>query len=618
MLNIRVNDQPVDLDPDQAFEVVSTNPVTDKDRINRAFSFPFSIPASPNNLRIRAHAHRLDALKVRKHDSGRVQFGGHQLLIGEIKTSKTSDQGEEAYIQNLPLRVWDDLKDFKITEILEEVDISGITTVAAVWWFIVGTPPNTYQIKIGDEIFFYSSLPGDTTYDVVLAMVALINAEYPGMAYGQPTTGLFLYSEMINEYPIDQTILLHITLNSVVTLGQQAMQRMLTHVEDVFNTPSASHCFPIVRWHDLYPSGENTLFSNWINSCIDGTAFINSKDKDKRWANTFVPMVRVPYILEKIRARLGAVSWVGDIFESEAIQSLIVASNYCLDKLYFDRYPDDDDMWYINGFEQSWSLNACVPDMSAADFIREICDLYALTLDYGDGSLQFKKSKIRADKKPISLDKKAAKRYNISKNGQNGWVMRYKDNLLEKHSEVGQLNSVITGDGDVKVEVARTFYMTSDYAFSLGGYIKTPITQQPGSARVFSSGSSRTSLPLTFLLERGQQAAELGNLYILASSDTTDYSGAEIGDFALSIEEDKGLISIWHSGTIEYADGDLLSLTAVMTLGDIQKIMQWDTAKATFFHPLGQVTGIIRSIRVRMSGSTIEPVSIDLLIKRSQ
>jgi len=449
-------------------------------------------------------------------------------------------------------------------------------------------------------------------------LVSLINAEFPGMAYGQPTTGLFLYSEMINEHPVDQTLLLRIALNSVVTLGEQAMKRMLSHVEDVYDTPIDSHCFPIIRWNDLYPSGENTLFSNVVNTCIDGTAFINTNDKDKRWANTYVPMVRVAYILEKIRAQVGATEWVGDVFESEAIQSLIVVSNYCLDKLYYDRYASDDDFWYINGFEQSWSLNACVPDMTAADFIREICDLYALTLDYGDGALGFNKSKTRADKKPISLDRKAAKRYNISKNPHNGWVMRYKENLLEKHSEPGQLETVTVGDGDVKVEVARTFPMTSDYAFSLGGYLKTPITQQPGAARVFSSGSSRTSLPLTFLLERGQQVAELGNLYILASSDTTDYSGAEIADFALSIDGDKGLISIWHSGVVEFADGDQLSITALMSLGDLQKMMQWETAKATFYHPLGKVTGLIRSIRARMSGSTIEPVSIELIIKRSQ
>ena len=621
MLNIRVNSEPIDLSADQGFEVVSTNPVIDKDRISRAFSFPFGIPATPKNSKIRQHPHRLDSSKVRGHDAGIVEFGGHQLLTGEVKTSSTANEGEEAFIQNIPLDVWEQLKAFKISEILETIDVDVSTGYMAVWWFTAQTPPNLYQIIIDGEVFVYDSLPGDDTFDVVTAMATLINATYPDMATAQATTALLLDAAQINDHPIQIDATLHfLSLNSVVTAGELSMRKMMNHVEDVFATPATTHCFPVIRWHDLYPSGGNTLFSNWVNMAIDGVAFENFKDTDRRWPNTFIPMVRVPYILEKIRTQIGAVGWIGDVFESEAIQQLIVVSNYCLDKLFYDRFDDVDhtnEFGYINGFELSWSLNACVPDMSAADFIREICGLYALTLDYGDGSLAFLKSKVAADKPPVNLNGKAAKRYKIAKNPLNGWVLKYQDSLLEKYADAGQLNAVAVGDSDVKIEIPRTFFMTSDYASSLGGHLKVPITQQAGAARVFSSNAARTTLPLTFLLERGQQSAELGNQYIYATHDTTDYDGAEIGDVALSIEGDKGLISVWHAGIIEFTDGDMLSITAVLSLGDIQKMMAWKTARATFYNPAGQVTGIVKSMRAKMAGNVIDPVAIEIVIKRS-
>jgi len=618
MLNIKINGLPVDLEAEQALDVVATNPVVDKDKISRAFTFPFTLPNTPNNLHVRNHVHRLDASKLRKDDEGIVEFGGHQLLTGKVKTSTTTNESEEAFMQNIPLDVWQKLGQFKISEILEPVDISGIPVLNDVWLFTADVPPNLYQIIIDGEVFIYDSIGGDDSFDVVTALAALINAVYPGMATAQATNALLLDSTMVNAHAVQlDATLQHLTLTSVVTVGEQAMIRMLTHVEEVFATPIPEYCFPVIRWHELYPAGENSLYGKWVNMCIDGVAFQNVEDLAKRWFNTFIPQVRVPYILDRISVQMSAAGWVGDVFDSEAIQNLIVVSNYCLDKVYYDRYIDQD-FYYINGFEQSWRLNDCVPQLTAADFIREICVMFQLTFEYADGSYSFVKSKDRADRPPINLNNKVSRNYSIAKNTANGWVLRYRENPLEKHVEVGQLASYPVGASDIKIEIARTLYMTSEYASSLGGFLKVPVTEHPGAARVFSSGATRSTMPLTFLMEYGQQEAELGNEYIYASHDTTDYADTEIGDFALSIDGDKGLISQWQSGVIEYTDADLISITVILSLGDIQKLMEWKKAKATFYHPFGTVVGMIKSIKARLGGLALGPVRIELLTKRSQ
>lgn len=615
MLNIRINGSPIDLQNEQGFEIISSNPVVDKDRISRAFSFPFTIPATPRNLSIRNHTHRLDALKKRKHVAGVVEFGGHQLLNGEVFTTKTSNDGEEAYIQNTPLDVWEQLKGFKITELLGTINVDTAFTQAR-WWLVLEAPPNLYQIYIDGTAIIYDSLPGDDTFDCVNALVALINAEWPGMATAQATATILLDSLMMNTYALDMSLTYHMALTDVVTEGERCMNNMLGHIEDVYATPVETHCFPAVKWFDLYPNGENGIFSNWVNLCLNGDAFANIKETTKRWSNSYIPMVRVPYVLDKIRERIGATSWIGPVFESEAIQHLIIVSNYCLDKVYYDRW-DDGNFYYINGFETSWSLNACIPDITAADFILQICYVFNLTLEYGDGTLSFSKSKIKTDQPPVSLDGKVSRNYNIQKNSSNGWILKYQDSLLEKHTESGQLEPLQVGDGDIKIEIARTLYMSSDYTSALG-YLKAPVTQQPGASRVFSSSAVRMTMPLTFLFERSIQAGELGTEYIYATHDTSDYAGVEIADYALSIDGEKGLVAVWHSGIVEYTDADMLSISALLGLGDIQKLMQWKAARATFYHPNGVVTGIIRNIKTKITGDVIAPVVIEILTKRSE
>jgi len=304
------------------------------------------------------------------------------------------------------------------------------------------------------------------------------------------------------------------------------------------------------------------------------------------------------------------------VWESEIIQSLIVVSNFCLDKGYWDRY-EDMETHFLNGFTEIWSLNSCVPQLSAAEFIRAICKTFALSLEYGDGTLSFKKSKEVVDKPPINLDGRATKQYSIEKSDENGWTLKYSDRDSEKHSDPSQLQPLVTGDGEVIVDLVRTFAMSSDYTSSLGGFLKTPITHQGGVSPILSQGANKSTLPITFLIDRGLRVAELGSDYVMASSDDTDYAGNSTGDFALTIDGEKGLYLKWHKGLVEYSDADLLKFSAVLDIGDMQRILKWDQARARFYHPDGVALGLLKSLKVSANRSGLSIAQMEMLLKRS-
>jgi hypothetical protein len=62
MIQLSINGEPVDLDPDATISIEEESPVFDKDVIPGGYSFPFELPVTPRNARILSHPGRIQSL----------------------------------------------------------------------------------------------------------------------------------------------------------------------------------------------------------------------------------------------------------------------------------------------------------------------------------------------------------------------------------------------------------------------------------------------------------------------------------------------------------------------------------------------------------------------------
>lgn len=615
MLDIRINDTPLDLPPGQEISVISTNPILDKDNVPRQFSYPFKVPLSPRNRRARRHGQRLDAKKIAAKQSGAIRFESHLIAQGFVTQISLGADTEEVVFANAVLDLWKELGKFKISEILETVQVGNAVYTEAVWIYTFNpTYPNTYSISFDGVTATASAANSGELDDAIQEIENEINAVFPGMASHFPGDGTIkLNAAMVNEHPVTQIVSL--TLDSVVTPSDKNYANMVDHVTAVNATPVDTHCFPLINWNALYTDGSNYRFESIANKFIDGTFRPNEPSDRRVWYNTVIPCVRVPYILEKIRERIAFSAWRGDIFDGEAIQNLLVVSNYTLDDVRYDRYPDgavDNVLQYHNGFKTEINLNRHVPEMTAADFIRAICTTFNLRLEYADGGLTFLSKKATFAPPAIDLSEYIAITYDLQRNYTDGWTLRQRPNDLEEFDPSPQIQPLVAGAGEVVTEVPATF---GHVTLSIdGANVKMPITQQPGVSDAYDGGKARSNLPLTLLFDRGLAETSLGDLYPFASHDNLDVSDDPIGEYNLDIKAENGLYALWHKGFIELSNADTLKIRAALPLGALQKILRFDVARGRFYHPEGTKNGVFKSIEYAMSNQGLAPVMLEMLV----
>ena len=76
MLSITINNKALDLPPNISVPFTLLSPYFDRDKIERSFTFPVTIPASPNNQALLSYPTRLDGQKKRKYDGAALRLGG--------------------------------------------------------------------------------------------------------------------------------------------------------------------------------------------------------------------------------------------------------------------------------------------------------------------------------------------------------------------------------------------------------------------------------------------------------------------------------------------------------------------------------------------------------------
>ena len=605
----------MDLDPDARVEVVASCPVLDRDSVERVFSFPFRVPLSAHNRRVRQHSNRLDAANRLASVPGEIRLESHTLLSARVLQTGLTDKDEEIVCANEPLDLWRKLGTIKINEILEKLDLLDGVTLPA-WTF--GFPgPGSYSITVDGTTATASAATFGDIPTAGASLASQLNTAFPGMAvYSSGANTLTLDGFLVKEHKIDA--FLGITLNAWKNIALYHYNAVRDHVEDVNATPVDSHCFPVIRWRGIY-GANNQTFENtnkYVNNAQDGVFYANVKYQGDEyvWQNTVIPCPRVPYVLTKIGEALGGYVWSGDVWDDAQFQRLIVVNNRTLDTVQEDQW-DDLDFWKLNCFQPEINLNLHVPAMTAADFISALCTTFGLYLSAAEGALTLVKKRNAVVSPPRNLDGMVSPRFSSEPNRTDGWKLYTARNDKELATNDAQLLAVQSGGGEAAVATVNTLFWQDDELMQLATYVKTPITNQPGASPVFQSGENRTTMPLCLLFCYELQESSDGSEYILASHDNLDYDGNEVGTFTLSPAGDAGLYQVWHKGVIENAVADSLKVTAYLHIGLIQQLLNWENVRVTFYHPEGgYLVGTLKEVRVTGSNKGVGPTALEMMV----
>ena len=618
MLEIRIESEVLELAPGTSVQITNSSPIFDKDSVDRKFTFPFRIPLTPNNRRIRHHSNRLDAGNKQTSRSAVVRFGGNQLLSGDMVQTSVSDAQEEVAIGTNPLKIWERLGKIKINEILETFNLLD-GRPAPLWRFTMGFT-GTYTFTIPGTT---ASATAATFPDIPAAgasIAAQLNAAHPGLAnYNVGSNLLEVDSFFLKDNAFGFTLFsVH---NSTLPVAQYRQNAVEAHILSANATPIASHCFPLIQWDNFY-GDKNFLFTGLygyhiINNVIDGVMLENrdiTHPTELSWDNAIIPCVRIPYILSKIAETLGDYVWDGTVWDDPDFQKLIHVPNLALDELTEEIYGDLD-IHKRNTFKPEIILNNMVPAMSAAEFITRLCNTFSLYLYPADGVLSFKKKQTPLQVKPINLDGRIGKNFSIEPNTVAGWKLAMATNPNEIHVDATELNSVVTGEGEYEILTSTSMFMVENNFNSPLITFRMPITDQAGRSPIFDTNANKSTMPLTLLFCHELQTDSGGDSYIFASHDGIDSNGDTVGAYSLSPEGEFGLYELWHKGVIEFILAASLKVTAYLHPGEVQKLTNWESGRIEFYHPEGKVTAAIKSVDVRATNQGLQPTQLELLYK---
>lgn len=594
MLEIRVNDTPLELSPDTDVQITASNPVLDKDAIERTFSFPFKVPASPNNRRARQHRNRLDAASTAKSQPGSLTFQSHRLVTGLVEQTGFSRDQEEIVCVSRPMKIWEALGKIKIHEILETIDVTAGRPTPA-WRFGLGSGGN-YEIWIHGEYFNSQASNIGQIPAAATSLVNQINAKFPAMAtYDSGGNALVLDGLLVEQHPIEKFLAL--SLNSRINAADFHYANMKLHVNTVNATPVATHCFPVLRWEEAY-SGKLYLPLELANAAWNGAILENpTYDTDyDQWHNTLIPCVRIPYILDRIAATLATHDFSGEALSEPEFQSLILVNNYTLDQVIRAQY--DDLLYYKrNAYKALINLNKHVPQLTAADFITRLCTTFSLYLDIADDQMIFQKKRARIAAPANDIANDISIEYTVATNRVNGWKLAHLRNEKDTMPLDGQFTDITFEGGEAVTQIHQSLVMGEHYLY---GIVKMPATRQPLLSNVFDTGAANSTLPFTLLFFWGNQPGGASITYPYASSDNRNQPGKYLGRYTLDISGPDGLYEQHHKGIIEATVADVVTIVAYLTIGQLQRLLTWSSARLRFYHPEGAVTGILRTVQATL------------------
>lgn len=617
MLALTVNDTQLDLDPGTTVSITMECPIFDREGIERTYSYPFSLPASPRNLVALGMINRVDAHAPVKVPA-KLFIGGLQFETGILRITGSDKKTIKATFQNAAIDLLQELKSVKLQDIdmpvvladpyCPDVTIGGTLPGG-------GNPFTNVAIKIDDVV--YTGPKSDMSQ-----IVDAINAVHPGLASvtfltAAPPEGGFDGMTIHCIAGIDD-IDVRIDFPDTLPANTELMTpkelsddltRLHNDIEAIIETGEFNDSlrFPTVLAPNLY-NGENAGYRGYANYLApDGTIDLVTfeRNPDYSWPDTALPLPRLIWVLEQIGMHFGFTLSGSLLNVTELVDHAIVWINRPAENIVQQIHRPITNLGIgpTKILDSTIQVEDYLPESTVTEFLTRIINTFAAYMTYRQGVLRFQLVEPLLAGRPEDWTEYAEPDYNQTVQEDEGYSLDY-ERPKEEAEITGQLQRIDGGPN--AAEFKPGFFTLYDRTIEDELEERTwmvPYTSEQGNSLAFNT-NQETSFRL--LLYRGAATDSVGNTYYLATHRRTDEEGNELGSYAIEWPGQGGLFeSFWGRYIRMLTYGREVTKVMALPITEIIRLRSWDQIVKKIYSEHGEFTGVVKSVRFKVTTRSI-------------
>lgn len=621
-LSTRASDY-FDLDPRTQINLTLINPVFDREAIDRVFTFPFKLPATPGNLAKLNHANRLDAKITTKYLEVILWIEGQPSWYGELEIGDTTPTDIEVTFKNDALRTVEKMEKLRLRSLTYTETITSNICIETIYRLLYPplTPTDTLLAIQINGVLYVQTLAN------FFLLVAAINEDHPFIAAqwtyeGQPANEIGIrftcldirrYSIVVMpEFPHAGDVL-YFELYQSTYLDEA--NRVTTAWDTFLDAEGSTKTkYPIVFAPNIYDA-KNAEYSGWVNY-TDATRTHPASGDDQTnnppsqikstWLHTLLPFPMLKSLLEKVLEGIG-MGLGGSFMADTEIQQLILWSNRPLDVVL----PFNDAEVHV--YEPNFNIADYLPDITAMELIQALANTFCLLFRVKQGRLLLTPARdlLRAAPEDwtaisepyIGQTYPSFQPYSLDYERQN-----------DDTKEGTQLQRVDGGPESISVIAPfyTLFYRAQTDYLGTNRIIKTPLIFEKGQSNYFEIANPPT---LRLLFYRGLQPDSNNLDYAYASHDRFNQRMDEVGNYSLDWSGPGGLLETWWTEYIRLlTHGKPLRRRVRLTAAHLRDLAEWKSVvKKTVYDELGQTTAVIKSVNVKIGINKISPANVEFV-----
>jgi hypothetical protein len=593
MVTIEINEKVADLALNTSIDVSFKSPLADGVSAARSFSLPFKLSSTAEMLTHLKNIHRLDTQADSETLDAHLKLYDQLIEKGKYRIEKANSQYIDGHYESENRNYDVLLKETKVQSLLPTIVIPKTHIVN--WRFRVRSFSNMfgqqYSFVINDVNITYTSTATDNPTSVAahfaqrIILLLGINASFDaGVLVIAP-----IQQQLIRIKP---WLCNNFEVVSYKTFGQARQNNFTDFITGCFDNPREDISFGFMVNSGLY-DGKNTIWAGEINPMyrITPTLYVpkngfsindDLSPTKGHWIYTYVPFLRVRYLLKLIAESVGIMKIEADFegFE-EMMSDLIVYNTVPLDEVIEEWQFDTNNTDALLGANVGVSnidLKNHIIDITAADFLEQLCQTFNLSWDIREGKLIFKLMDLVLRNQPLDAKIKVIPNTldRVFKKRQ-GFKFFFKKDDKDKAS----LDQVYTeGLGKYELELP-TAPLFENMLF--------------GKRYAYANQKSKDEGLLRFMFDRGVQPTNLNTEYIQTGSDNINNVGNE--QWILSLMPQKLYWFCFREIIRLKANGFLITFKARIRLNDLSVMTKWQTIMYAVNSPEGSfVIGIEEAI----------------------
>jgi hypothetical protein len=587
--------------------ITAENPAFSSEYTGKAYSFPLKLEWNTDTKALFKHAYRLDAFVKIEALPVHIYHHGLPITRGFIKTGENNQSNNETFechFKNTDTDIFAKLNDFKISEVLPKIDVPQVDPSKLIVRLnsTSAVPGTTYRLILGKEYFYVAN--SNQQIEVIAALKDAINADFPGTAQ---TINVPNYTEL--HITLTETyspnVLVESTSGLVIlyykTWTQATHDNFIAFLKTALITPREDVAFPWIVNENFYETKNPAYFFPWINRCYyennNWVIPLNLPSDEEYFERTFQPFYRIKYVLKKICDRIGALGIKNDENWWQDFEKILMDNNYALDNVRKDYVYETVNnnvlnvYKFLNCYTRQIDPANHLNDITAKQFLTDICSTFNLNYSYEAGYIVLKRSNMVFDAPPQYWNDVILNTTQRSFKDDKGYRLTYKK---DDNEQLPALPSRDKGEASERIELPISTMVASDSS----GLVKT---QRYGSTTAFGIG--KKPFAMRFFFDKGFQNG------IYKSSITGDYFSFDLNHPTISFYK------VFWEGTAELRSKAFsVELTRSIPPYQLMQLLTFRKSKIYLNTPDGSVRIFIKTIETKLIDEKNVKVKFTLLV----